>query len=326
MRFADLKLLVMQAARIGFSMPCAQVKGAGLNSQSLNARGERMSEVSNERQVSVIDKAEALYLRILRWIAIIVATTMLAFAAWNGASSALNYLLSLQTVEVKPVSVTEADMVAAATPPKTDAAPVRATVEGESKKLPPSIYDVHAKKMYKVWKTEFEPYRPQSDPALTFADFSEWYQTEYINGTLRKHDVLDWVLYEERTKADLEMSVEVLAKAAKDPAVIARMKAFQAGKSKNEFWDRYDQTFMRLTDGFWVTLKIKRDAEASRAAAKAAELAEKSEAAGVSFVQARNAMVGFLGLMFFFLIVAMERHQRRIAVELAELKSGSGTI
>lgn len=272
--------------------------------------------------MDIVDKAEALYLRILRWIAITVATVMLAFSAWNGLSSAINYVQTLQTVEVKPVAVTEADMVAAATPPRTDAAPARATVETESRKLPPSIYDAHAKKMYQVWKAEFEPYRPHSDPALTFADFSEWYQTEYINGTLRKHDVLDWVLYEERTKADLEMSVEVLAKAAKDPTVVARMKAFQAGKSKNEFWDRYDQTFMRLTDGYWVTLKIKRDAEASRAAAKEAELARKSEAAGLSFVQARNALAGFLGLMFFFLIVAMERHQRRIAAEIAKLKAG----
>jgi hypothetical protein len=279
-----------------------------------------MLDSKMNNQISVVDKAEALYLRLLRWIAIIIATFLLAFAAWNGLSSAFNYVQTLHAVEVKPVAVTEADMVAAATPPKTDAAPVRATVEGESKKLPPSIYDVHAKKMYKVWKTEFEPYRPQSDPALTFADFSEWYQTEYINGTLRKHDVLDWVLYEERTKADLEASVEVLAKAAKDPAVVARMKAFQAGKSTNEFWDRYDQTFMRLTDGYWVTLKVKRDAEAARAAAKQAELARKSEAAALSFVEARNALAGFLGLMFFFLIVAMERHQRRIAAEIAALK------
>jgi hypothetical protein len=216
-------------------------------------------------------------------------------------------------------------MVAAATPPQTDAASVRATVETESKKLPPSIYDVHAKKMYQVWKTQFEPYRPSSDPTLTFADFSEWYQTEYINGTLRKHGVLDWVLYEDRTKADLNMSVEALAKAAKDPNVIARMKAFQAGKSTNEFWDRYDQTFMRLTDGYWVTLKIKRDAEAARAAAKRTELALKSEAASSSFIEARNALAGFLGLMFFFLIVAIERHQRGMAAELAALKGGDGT-
>lgn len=281
-----------------------------------------MSEDLSEQHVSVVDKAEALYLRILRWIAIFVATIILAYAAWNGLSSVINYVQTLQTVEVKPVAVTEADMVAAATPPPTDAAPVRATVETESKKLPPSIYDVHAKKMYQVWKAEFEPYRPQSDPALTFADFSEWYQTEYINGTLRKHDVLDWVLYEDRTKADLEMSVEVLAKAAKDPAIVVRMKAFQAGKSKNEFWDRYDQMFMRLTDGYWVTLKIKRDAEIARAAAGQAELARKSAAAGSSFVQARNALVGFLGLMFFFLIVAMERHQRQIAAEIARRRVG----
>ncbi|WP_324073423.1 MAG: hypothetical protein RSE14_10420 [Erythrobacter sp.] len=280
-----------------------------------------MSEDHMEHRVGIVDKAEALYLRLLRWIAIIIATLLLAFAAWNGLSSAFNYVQTLQTVEVKPVAVTEADMVAAATPPKTDAAPVRATVETEKKKLPPSIYDVHAKKMYQIWKNQFEPYRPKGDPALTFADFSEWYQTEYINGTLRKHDVLDWVLYEDRTKADLEMSVEVLAKAAKDPAVVARMKAFQAGKSKNQFWDRYDQTFMRLTDGYWVTLKIKRDAEAVRAAAKQAELAQKSEAASLSFIEARNALAGFLGLMFFFLIVAMERHQRRIAAEIATLRT-----
>lgn len=280
-----------------------------------------MSEDHTEQRVGMVDKAEALYLRLLRWIAIVVATLLLAFAAWNALSSAFNYAQTLQTVDVVPVSVTEADMVAAATPPKTDAPPVRTTVETEKKKLPPSIYDVHAKKMYEVWKTQFEPYRPKGDPALTFADFSEWYQTEYINGTLRKHDVLDWVLKEDRAKADLEVSVEVLAKAAKDPAVVARMKAFQAGKSNNEFWDRYDQTFMRLTDGYWVTLKIKRDAEAARAAAKQAELARKSEAAGLSFVEARNALVGFLGLMFFFLIVAIERHQRRIAAEIATLRT-----
>lgn len=280
-----------------------------------------MAEDLIEQHVGIIDKAEALYLRILRWIAIIVATAMLAFAAWSGLNSAINYIQALQTIEVRPVTVTEADIVAAATPPKTDAAPVRPTVETESKKLPPSIYDAHAQKMYQVWKTAFEPYRPQSDPTLTFADFSEWYQTEYINGTLQKHGVLDWVLNEDRAKADLEMSVEVLARAATYPAAIARMKAFQAGKSKNEFWDRYDQTFMRLIDGYWLTLKIKRDAEAARAAAKEEELARKSEEASSSFDQARNALVGFLGLMFFFLVVAMERHQRRIAAEIAQVTS-----
>jgi|GEM_PF-4542269 len=283
-----------------------------------------MSEDQVEKHVGIVDKAEALYLRILRWIAIVVATLMLAFAAWNGLSSALNYVQTFQTVEVKPVVVTEADMVAASTPAKTDAESIRATVEADSKKLPPSIYDAHAKKMYQVWKSSFEPYRPQGDPALTFADFSEWYQTEYINGTLRKYNVLDWVMYEDRTKADLEMSVEALSKAAKNPAVIARMKAFQAGKSKNEFWDRYDQTFMRLTDGFWVMLKIKRDAEFARASAERAVLAAKEEKANASFIEARNALAGFLGLMFFFLIVAMERHQRRIAAELAELKASEG--
>lgn len=283
-----------------------------------------MSDDSSRVAIDFVDRAEALYLKILRWIAIIVATGMLAFAAWNGLSSGFNYVQTLQSLEVEPVAVSAADMVAAATRPKTNGASKQSTVETESKELPPSIYDAHAKKMYEIWKTSFEPYRPKGDPRLTFADFSEWYKTEYINGTLRVHDVIDFVLYEDRTNADLESSIEVLAKAAIDPRVVARMKAFKTGKSKNAYWDRYDQTFMRLTDGFWVTLKIKRDAEAARVAAKATELTQKSEVASLRFIEARNALAGFLGLMFFFLVVAMERHQRMIAARLIELKSATG--
>lgn len=272
----------------------------------------------------IVDRAEALYLRILRWIAIFVATIMLAFVSWNGLNSAVNYALSLQTAEYQPVEVTQADMVSAASPPKEDGGPVRPTVETERQKMPPSTYDAHAKKMYQVWKTDFEPYRPNGDPPLTFADFSDWYQSEYINGTLRKHNVVDWVINEELAKADMEMSVEVLAKAAKDPAIVARMKSFQAGSSKKEFWDRYDQTFMRLTDGYWISLKVKRDIEADRVGAMRAAIADKAEKASASYIEARNALAGFLGIMFFFLVVAMERHQRRIAVQLAKPKADKG--
>lgn len=280
-----------------------------------------MSEDHMEQRVGIVDKAEALYLRLLRWIAIVVATLLLAFAALNGLSSAINYLQTLDIFQPEPAAVTAADMVAAASPAKADAVPIRSSGEVQKDRLPTSIYDAHAKKMYQIWKDSFEPYRPKSDPALTFADFSQWYQTEYINGTLRRHDVLDWVLDGDRANSDLEASVEVLAEAAKDPAIIARMKAFQSGKSKDQFWDRYDQTFMRLIDGYWVTLKAARDDEATQAAAKMAELAQKRDAASSSFVEARNALVGFLGLMFFFLIVAMERHQRRIAAEIATLRT-----
>jgi len=279
-----------------------------------------MPEHNTPQRVGLIDKAEALYLRILRWIAILVATVMLAFATWNGLSSALNYILSLQTAEAEPVTVTQSDMVSAATPPKQEGTPVRELIEAERQKMPSSIYDAHAKKMYQVWKNDFERYRPSGDPALTYADFSDWYQSEYIDGTLLKHDVVDWVTGEERAKIDLEMSVDALSKAAKDPAIVNRMKAFQVGKSKREYWDRYDQTFMRLIDGYWISLKINRDLEASRVAAKRAAIAEKTQKAEISYMAARNALVGFLGLMFFFLVVAMERHQRRIAAQLAHPK------
>lgn len=273
------------------------------------------------QNVGIINKVEAFYLRILRWIAMLAATLLLAFAAWNGLISMYNYVQGLQSMEVEPVTVTADDIVLTATPRKADTAPI--TIESQSKKLPSTIYDAHAKKMYQIWKSEFEPYRPTTYPALTFTDFSDWYQTEYIDGTLRKHSVLDWVVDEDLAKADLEMSVEALSKAAKDPAVVARMRAFQTGKSNNQFWDRYDQTFMRLTDGFWVTLKIRRDAELARASSERAKLAQKSALASMSYERARNAFFAFLGLMFFFLIVAMERHQRRIAAELAELKAST---
>lgn len=283
-----------------------------------------MSEDHIEQPVGIVDKAEALYLRILRWIAICAATIMLAFATWKGLTSAFNYTTALQTAELKPVTVTKAEMMSAATPPDNESASVRATVDAERNKMPLSIYDVHSKKMYDVWTKYFEPYRPDGDLPLTAADFSDWYRTEYINGTLQKHNVVDWVLDEEGTKNDLALSVEALAAAAKDPAIVARMQAFQSGKSKNELWDRYDQTFMRLIDGYWISLKVKREAEAARVAAKRAIIADKVEAANASFVDARNALVGFLGLMFFFLVVAMERHQRRIADQLTKIRSLEG--
>jgi hypothetical protein len=276
-----------------------------------------------QKGVSGIDRVEGFYLRLLRGCAIVLATIMLLFAAWNGASSLFNYLQSRQSVEPAEVSVSDAEMVAAATPPKNQSDTAAPSVESERAKLPLAIYDAHAKKMFQVWKAAFEPYRLVGEAPMSYSDFSDWYQSEYINGTLRKYNVIDWVLNEDRAKADLVKSVEALSKAAQDPSLVARMKAFQTGQSTNKFWDRYDQTFMRLTDSFWLTLKVKRDAESARASARREALARKSEDAQTSFIEARNALAGFLMLMFFFLVVAMERHQRRIAAAL-ELEIARG--
>lgn len=274
-------------------------------------------------QISLVDRTEALYLRLLRWIAIIVATILLVAAAWSGVASLVNYIASMQSVSIQPVQVSEAEMVSAATPPPSSKS-AQQSPANEATRIPTPIYDGHARKMYEVWKSEFEPFRPKGDERLSFEDFSQWYQTEYINGTLQKHDVVDWLGDSDRVKDDLDASVEALAQAGREPAIVSRMQAFQAGKSQKSYWDRYDQVFMRLTDAFWVTLKEKREAEIARAQARREDSARRAEAADAGFVQARNALVGFLALMFFFLIVAMERHQRRIAAELTAIKFGTG--
>ena len=279
-----------------------------------------MDNKSPEHRLVLIDQIEAIYLKILRWIGIFAATLMLFFALWNGLSSLIDYMQSFQSAKVEPVAVSQAEIIAAATKPNLKIQRSKTLSNEIDDKIPQSVYDLHAKEMYTIWKKHFEPFRPNGDPTLTFEDFSEWYRQEFVNGTLRKHKNLDWLADDDATKRDLEISVKTLKNSATDPTVVARMRAFQSSKSGDESWDRYDQMFMKLNDAYWVTLNAKRESEIQRADAQQRQIAKKSENARISFDQARNYLLGFLALMFFFLIVAIERHQRHIAAEVAAIK------
>ena len=61
--------------------------------------------------------------------------------------------------------------------------------------------------------------------------------------------------------------------------------------------------------------------EASERAAKRAEIAAGKVAGSLGLVTAGWAFVAFISLMFSFLLVAVERHQRKMAGDIEQIKA-----
>lgn len=172
--------------------------------------------------------------------------------------------------------------------------------------------------MFEIWAAKFEIHRKAVDPKLTSRDFSEWY-----NGAWQTFDQPQWCSEEECTDAelqafeeDLQLAETTIGAAAERQTLRSRMASAVSGGS-----DAYDRTFVDLNTNFWRELTNERNKNRAAAEAERAEIAAANVAGGVGLISAGWAFGAFISLMFGFLLVAVERHQRKMAHDLDELKS-----
>ncbi|WP_155006540.1 hypothetical protein [Sphingomonas hengshuiensis] len=89
----------------------------------------------------------------------------------------------------------------------------------------------------------------------------------------------------------------------------------------------HSQIFHAMQDKFFTLLENRRSSNAATAEARRIEIAESNVRGSIDLSLALRIFGGFIALMFFFLLIAIERHQRRIAatIPIAALPERAGS-
>lgn len=83
--------------------------------------------------------------------------------------------------------------------------------------------------------------------------------------------------------------------------------------------------FRAYHDRFFELLNNRREENAARAANQRADIIAGNLEGELSLMEAARIFGGFLVIMFFFLLIAIERHQRRLAKAIGDENEGSST-
>lgn len=328
-----------------------------------------MDEVSRasfaHRAGSALDRAERFYLRILRAVILVIATLLLAYAAWLGASSLYRISLSPDSVVEADASVsadelTDAEMPALATQSGTEAKPA-------SNAAYRRFYSGFADRYYALYRSKFEPYRQGQDKQLTRAEFDG----AFVNTPDRLDAIREGNLSFTDDRRDLETLLTVMTDAAGKPATIERLRRYKSARkipvtrqvertrvTYQDGWDSssmscsdwyqtpygcpvrrpvessytqavttmefpkgtqsHTQIFKAFQDRFFTLLQTRREENAQKAEQERQGILAGIADGHLSLVTALQILGGFLILMFFFLLIAIERHQRRLAADVSE--------
>jgi hypothetical protein len=312
------------------------------------------------RAGAVLGRAEALYLRVLRAVILIIATLLLAFAGWLVVSSVYKISRSTESVKEEPAVVKADELTDAQIPAEQGPA----SKEQGSPVNPQArdYYKSFSSRYYNLYHSKFEPYRQQEDKQLTLTEFDD----SFLNTTARLEAVTNGDLNFGDDKADLEALLTVMTEAANKPATQQRLERYRTAKkvpttrnverTRTEYqrgWDSsstscsgwyedpmgcavirpvqttytekvtelqypkgtqsHTQIFRAFQDRFFSLLQQRREANASKADHERQSILAGNADGKLSLLTALQLLGGFLVLMFFFLLIAIERHQRRIS-------------
>ena len=273
--------------------------------------------MENEKR-SVFDKLETFYLSAMRKALLVFSTVLFVYATVVGVSSLYQVTRSADdVVEANPdVQATDIIPVQSSASSATESAGTNAAIEAAATQKSP--FEEHASRMYAVWTSKFEVHRKASDPKLSESDFTGWYA-----GAWESFNKPAWCPEEECTddefevfKSDLALAETTVSAAAVDPSLKSRMAAASSGQTNG-----YDKVFVDLNRNFWAKLNEERKANKEAADAKRTEIAAGKVAGGIGLTTSGWAFAAFISLMFSFLLVAVERHQRQMASDIERIKA-----
>ncbi len=320
-----------------------------------------------ERFGTMLDRAESIYLRVLRAIILIIATLMIIYASWLTVSSLYKIAQSPESIQEK-VAAVSADDLTDAEMPETDVGNVAAGDE------PPTVNPAHQKfyasfvsQYYALFRSKFEPFRQADDKRLSKDEFDD----SFVKSAERLKSVSDGELSFEEDKADLEALLAVMTEAADKPATQQRLQKYKAAKkvkvsrkvqrTRTEYrngWDRYStdcpgwfyeptgcrtrravqvpytqtvtsmefpndtqshsQIFRAFQNRFYELLQERREANAAAAETERTSIQLGIVEGKLSLFTTLQVLGAFLVLMFFFLLIAIERHQRKISASMQD--------
>lgn len=305
-----------------------------------------------------LNKAEAIYLRVLRALILIIATLLVVYASWLALSGLYGVLQSPDSVQEDVAAVNATELTSAELPD----AEISRSPEQRGPKVDVAHRNFYAgisKRYFELFRARFEPFRQPEDKQLS--------KDEFDDAFLKTEDRLDAVtngkLNFDSDRADLQSLLKVMGEAAALPETQDRLKRYKSAKktqvakkvqrTRTEYrrgWDTYStacpnwyespigcaasravqvpytetvkvmefpkgtqshtQIFRAFQDRYFSLLQKRREENANAAEAKRAKIADGIVSGRLSLYTALQMLGGFLVLMFFFLLIAIERHQR----------------
>lgn len=316
------------------------------------------------RRASVaLEKAEKIYLRVLRAGILIIATLLLLYAAWLALSSIYKLSRSTESV-VEEQATVSADEITSAEAPD-----VEKSVSASKPSQNPEhrrFYNTFSKRYFTIYKAKFERFRHADDKQLTLSEFDD----TYLNTQQRLQAIASSELNFADDQADLEGLYTVMAEAADKPLTRERLAKYQKARKVSvqqkvertrttyrRGWDSYStactnwyespigcsvmrpvqtgytetvtkmeypkgtqthaQIFRAFQDRYVELLQGRREENAAKAETERQGILAGFIEGKLSLVTALQVLGAFMVLMFFFLLIAIERHQRRLSREVA---------
>jgi len=316
---------------------------------------------------ALLDRAESVYLKLLRAVILIIATGLIIYAAILASASLYRIAQSPSSVKEKVAAVAPEELAGAEAKPSRPNSEEPAVDPGQRR-----AYDQLLSRYFGLFRSRFEPFRQKEDKQLNRTEFDDnFLGTRARLKAVARHD-LDFAA----DVSDLQALVRVMGEAAGLPATQRQLAKYKAAKkvqvcrnvertrtTTQRGWDRFStscsnwfyepigcavtrnvetpytarectmkfpegtqshtQLFRAYQDRFYMLLRQRRSDNAAEAQAKRMGIIEGIAKGKLDLWTALWIGVGFLLLMFFFLLIAIERHQRRrIAVKAGPDREG----
>jgi hypothetical protein len=305
-------------------------------------------------------RAEELYLGALRAATLLIASAILLYVTWLLIVGIYNYSRSTSSVVEAPAAVSAQELaeMSLKEPTATDRSN---SSQASAETKVDAFYKDYTKRYHAVFQQKFERYRQASDPKLSLSQFDDSYlktadrRQAIAEGDLdftQDKDDLNSLLKVVDEASDLPETKANLAKYQSTPK---RRVTKQVRRTRTERYCSYygyyiDECIMyssrqvpyvenrvsyelpkgivsyrdlfgRLQDNYLNGLQTKRADNEADALRQRSEILEANERGRSQLQLALIAGASFLALMFFFLLIAIERHQRA----LARAQSASGS-
>lgn len=320
-----------------------------------------MEPRKNSRLANIFEKAEYFYLALIRYTILIFATVMLAYALWLALSGLHAISRDPASIQEAPTHVRAEALTDLNDGTQAPSSARVNTSPSDNRKTEKAYYQDFRKRYFNLYRQKFEAYRHGSDARLSEKEFDSAFLSidrrlsAVAEGTLsfeQDRDDLEALFSAMKEAATLPVTTKRLAayrrtqpRRVVTPVQKSRLETYCA------YYDYYldscivhdqrsvsyteQQIRMAMPDGIRSPLQLftayqenfGRDLTKQRAINQA-KAAEKRQAIAAGNLRGQGKLWtavqicgAFLTLMAFFLLIAIERHQRRSAAALAHLRT-----
>jgi hypothetical protein len=304
------------------------------------------------RAMAFLARAEGAYLAVLRGATLVFATILVVYAAWLGLSGLYNVSRNASAVVEEPVVVGAAEVAKADVGTPAIDAP-EAAEPAQAFNAERNFYRSALDQYFNLYQTKFEASRKNDDKPLSKADFDKRFLNTDARITSLKANEFNFEQDKADVTSLIKVMTDVAALPETQKRLSSYKSAERTrveekiNKSREERYCSYygyyiDQCIsydtrqvnytetkvsMKLPKGvvshvdlfaafhrkYLDTLLSRRAESKQKAKAERDAILEANARGKANLLTAVFVIGGFLALMFFFLLIAIERHQRKLA-------------